>query len=286
MRMTRALPSLESLRIFEACARHGNFSRAAAELGITPAAVSLRIRNLEADLGGSLFDRNGPHVAITRPGAELASRIGEMLELARSAVQACRDRPLRVTVTPTFARWWLAPRLASYQDVPGAAPIRLDVSADIRPPAEFDLAIRSGMGGWEGFDSVELLPILRTPMLSPSLARVHAVETPSDLMRLPLLPDPSWRDWFLLAGLDAVRPTFSTVVYASQDLEASAVCAGAGAGLLSPTLFASLVDGGQLVQPFDHVLQGPDAYHLLTRKGDDRRAVAHFTGWLNDQLRR
>src|SRR2546423_15530522 len=97
---------------------------------------------------------------LTEAGAALAERIGEALALTRAAVAACRDEavPLRVTVTPTFALRWLAQRLPDYQMQAGAAPIRLDVSTDIRPSNQFDIAIRSGRGEWAG-ESHELFPI-------------------------------------------------------------------------------------------------------------------------------
>ena len=102
--MSKRLPSLESLRFVEACVRHGNFTRAAAELGVTPTAVSLRIRDLEAELGADLFHRSGPRIAATEAGAALAGRIGEALEQIRLAVEAFRggeSRALRVTSAPT-----------------------------------------------------------------------------------------------------------------------------------------------------------------------------------------
>ena len=109
--MADRFPSLESLRFFEASARHGNFSRAAGELGVTPTAVSLRIRNLELDLKTRLFTRAGPRISLTKAGAELAGRMGEILTLTRSAVEACRASttsvpPRRPSVSCRWNRSW------------------------------------------------------------------------------------------------------------------------------------------------------------------------------------
>src|SRR5687768_12436628 len=106
---------MESLRVFEASARHGNFTRAGKELGVTPTAVSLRIRELEAELGQNLFVRNGPRIALTDAGSRLAARMAEVMTITRSAAE-CRAAgvTLRITATPTFAAHWLAPRLAAY----------------------------------------------------------------------------------------------------------------------------------------------------------------------------
>ena len=128
--MSKRLPSLESLRILEACVRHRNFTSAAREIGVTPAAVSLRIRNLEAELGTKLFTRSGPRLVATEAALQLASRIDEALRLLRNAVANCRAWPesLRVTSVPSFASRWLAPRLASYHALHGDAPIKVDAS--------------------------------------------------------------------------------------------------------------------------------------------------------------
>ena len=188
--MSKRLPSLESLRFVEACVRHGNFTRAAAELGVTPTAVSLRIRDLEAELGAELFHRSGPRIAATDAGVALAGRIGEALEQIRLAVEAFRggDHALRVTCAPTFGMRWLAPRLARYHALPDAVPIALDVAPELRSPQDFDVAVRTGLGAWRGFQAIALFAVEATPMLSPALLAGRRLSSPADLASLPLLP--------------------------------------------------------------------------------------------------
>lgn len=285
--MHRRLPPLESLRVFEASARHANFSRAANELGVTPAAVSLRVRDLERDLGQRLFVRSGPRIALTEAGAELAARLAEVMALTRSAVAACRstEAPLRVTVTPTFAARWLTPRLPRYHALPDAARIRLDVSIDLRPGDGFDVAIRSGRGDWPELVATPLLPLEQTPMLSPGLARRFAVAAPADLARVPLIPDEKWHAWFRGAGVADPNPTYSPVEYQTQEMAAGAAQEGVGAALLSPVLFAAALAEGRLVRPFSFTLAGPDAYHVLRHRDDQRRSVDHFVQWLCAEAR-
>src|ERR1044072_7945918 len=74
--MRKRLPALESLRVLESCVRLGSFTRAADEIGVTAAAVSLRIRNLEAELGTRLFERSGPRLQATAAAVTLAARVG------------------------------------------------------------------------------------------------------------------------------------------------------------------------------------------------------------------
>jgi len=281
-------PQLESLRVFEAAARHGNFSRAASELGVTPAAVSLRVRMLEDELGRKLFDRHGPRVTLTDSGSALASGIGQALTLAHAAVAACRtsQAPLRVTVTPTLAARWLAPRLPRYRALPGAGPIRLEVSTDLRKRGEFDIAIRSGSGDWPGLRRDYLLPVERTPMLAPGLAKSRAIVTPRDLEALPLLRDENWSAWFREAGIANPRLSFAPVEYTTQEMAAGGALEGAGAVLLSPLLFAPLVAEGRLLRPFPQVLRTGEAYFALCAEEDRRAPVDHFIAWLRAEAGR
>ncbi|MEO7680931.1 MAG: LysR family transcriptional regulator, partial [Sphingomonas sp.] len=261
------LPPLESLRVFEACARRGSFTRGADELGVTPTAVSLRVRALERDLGSTLFERSGPRVTLTHAGEALSQTVGEALMLLRSGVDACRQaKPaLRLSVTPTFAMRWLIPRLAAYRHLDGAATITLDVSTDLRSTVEFDLAIRSGRGGWPGLRSELLMSIRRTPMFSRDFAERRGIVTPSDLLGVPLVQDLAWVVWFDLAGVGGVSSKSVGVEYATQDMAAAAVVRGEGAALLSPGLFGDLVADGILLQPFAEILDEGDGYHLLRR---------------------
>lgn len=273
-------PSLESLRVLDACVRHGSFTKAAAELSITPAAVSARIRNLEADLGATLFERRGPHVTATHAAYALAAKIAAALGLVHSAVDECRAAApqLRITAPPSFATRWLAPRLSHLQTSPDAPKVALDVAVDVRDPRSFDVAIRTGEGPWTGFDAIQLFPVEVTPMVRADLA--VRVRTPTDLASLPLIPHPDWSRWFSEAGFGDIRLVLSEDDYPTHEIVAAAALAGAGAALLSPILYGELLRDGSLVQPFDHTLVGPAWHYLLLHQGDERPTVVRFAEWL------
>lgn len=274
---------LESLRVLAACVKHGNFSRAADELAITPTAVSQRMRALEGLLGVQLFARHGPRLIVTERAAALAAGIEQALSLMRSAVDDCRRArpPLRLTCAPTFAACWLVPRLAAYQALPGADAIALDAGQGLSPPGSFDVAIRSGAGAWPGHHATRLMVEQGTPMLSPSLAAGRDRWTVDALLTLPLIPDPRWPAWFAAAGRPGARPDFVATRFPNYELEARAAAQGLGVALLSPVLFGELLERGELVAPFDACVEGPDSYWLLS-PGDDREA--HFVRWLKAQF--
>jgi LysR family transcriptional regulator, glycine cleavage system transcriptional activator len=275
------LPRLDSLRVLAACTRHGNFSRAAGELGITPAAVSQRIRALEAELGVKLFRRRGPSLITTDRARALGQRVEQALALMRTAVHDCCrvKQPLRVTCAPTFASRWLVPRLATYHTIPGADAILLDNTQTVSPPGSFDVAIRSGVGPWANYRSARLMAEQRTPMLGAKWANRRL--TARKLLDIPLIPDPGWSEWFKLAGIANAKPTFVATRYPNYELEAQAAVQGIGAALLSPVLFADLITQGALIAPFAPALEARGGYWLLW--GDEAND-RHFVRWIKSQF--
>jgi LysR family transcriptional regulator, glycine cleavage system transcriptional activator len=281
--MPKTLPSLESLRVLAACVRLGNFSRAAAELGITPTAVSQRMRALEGQIGVTLFRRHGPKLTTTDRARALGQRVDEALALMHGAVDDCRriKHPLRVTCAPTFAARWLVPRLMSYQGLPGAEPIVLDATQTLSPQGSFDVAIRNGLGPWPGYASVRLLSDEATPMLSPKLIAPGTRMTPKQLLRVPLIPDSRWATWFKLAGLPTAKPRFVAARFPNYVLEAQAAVEGIGAALLSPQLFSQFTAQGTLIAPFSLSVEGPSSYWLLWTP---ESANANFLAWMKAQF--
>ena len=284
--MVKRLPPLESLRILEACVRHSSFTRAANEIGLSAAAVSLRMRNLEQELGVRLFARSGPHLRPTRAAYVLAARVAGTLRDVHAAVTELRSdtQPLRLTTTPSFASRWLAPRLARYHQQPGAVPIQVDCSAELRSGGQFDLAIRTGLGDWPGFAIRRLMPVNATPMLSPALAATLRLDSPADLAKLPLLAHDDWPLWFREVRVRPPRLRYCADEYPTHELDAAAAIAGAGVALLSPLLFASAIRDGQLVQPFAAVVRGPNWHFLLSDPDETRPAVRGFAAWLRGEL--
>ena len=280
-------PSLESLRVLEACVSAGSFARAAERLFLTPAAVSLRIRTLEAELGQPLFIRAGRRVVPTAAASVLANRVREALTGIGDALaefQAATP-PLRLTAPPTFASRWLAPRLARYP-APEASVIEVDVSAEIRDTGAFDVAIRTGRGGWAGLEEYRLAPVEVTPMLSPSLLGTRKLAAPEALADFALLPHPDWQQWFKEAQCatpQALR--FLAVDYPTHELDANAALAGVGVALLSPSLFRPLLTEGRLIAPFPYVLSGPAWHFALIRSNDARQATRQLCAWLCEQAR-
>lgn len=265
------------------CVRHQNFSRSASELGITPTAVSQRMRALEAEIGTELFSRCGPKLTATDQAKALGQQVEDALSLMQAAVENSRRnrRPLRVTCAPTFASRWLLPRLASYQLLPGADAITLDTAQSIAAKGDFDVAIRSGVGPWDGLEAARLLGDLVTPMLSPKWTTENKDLTVDALLEIPLIPDRRWSRWFELAGRPRAKPRFVSTRFPNYELEMEAAVRGIGAALLPAALYWEPRAQGRLIAPFPWAVEGPATYWLLwTRETPE----FHFVRWMKSQF--
>jgi LysR family glycine cleavage system transcriptional activator len=241
------------------------------------------MRALEAQIGVKLFHRHGPRLTVSDQGVALAEDVDAALSLMQTAVNRSqsKQRPIRVTCAPTFASRWLVPRLAEYHATAGSQPITLDATATLLAPSQFDVAIRSGTGPWRGFSTAKLLPELGTPMLSPALLRKKERLSIRRLLELPLIPDGRWSEWFRLAGQADAKPTFGATRFPTYELEALAAVKGVGVALLSPVLFDDLCRRGELVAPFDTVVEGPANYWALW---PEKSETPHFVQWLQKQF--
>lgn len=295
----RKLPPLAAVRVFEAAARHQNFTLAASELGMTQAAVSYQVKALEDRVGAPLFLREKGRAKLTPLGQRLLPQLTQAFDAIEAAFAVTRaedEALLSVTTTFTFANAWLAWRLGGFQLAHPDLAVRLQPSNDMVDlrAGDADLAIRAGDGQWEGLESHLLIPITFTPMASPNfLAEVERelgrMVEPSDLPNLPMItPDDEWWDvWFADAGVpfqDRPRRR-GGLRLDSQANEGLAAMGGQGFVLLTPDFWRGDVAAGRLVQPFAQVSTRGYAYWLVYPP--ERRnlpKVKRFREWLFQEL--
>ena len=291
----RRLPPLSAVRVFDAAARHENFTAAAAELGMTQAAVSYQIRLLEERLGLSLFARAKGRVSLTEAGRRLAPLVAsafDTLDDAFSGLLADDSGLLSISTAQTFASEWLAPRLGAFQVRQPDLAVRL--STDNRlvdfTTGEFHAAIRAGAGHWSGLKCHFLFRFNFSPICSPEFQAEHKLERPEQLLDLPRLSsaDVWWRDWLSLAGVDAPLPsTGAGLTLDNQVMEANAVRAGTGIALMTPMFWRMELATRRLVQPFPQLLVTDLAHWLVypeVRRTQPK--IAAFREWLLAEVRK
>jgi DNA-binding transcriptional LysR family regulator len=266
-----SLPPMECLLAAFAAARLGSFSAAAAELGVTHATISRRVAGAESWAGTKLFDRHGRGVQPTPNGQQLLIRLAQALDQMNAVVdreRAPRRRPVvRLGVTPTFARYWLLPRLAALE----RDDLQIDVVAELRAAdlehGEVDLAIRYGRGGWNFEHEEALFDEHVLPVASPAAFPGFARAEPEEILELPLLFSNDtrlWRGWCAHHELRLHRkPADRALTDTALVLEAAVV--GLGATLWLTSLGPmDKVPAGLVARP-DLMAPAPLRYHLVMR---------------------
>jgi LysR family glycine cleavage system transcriptional activator len=290
------LPPLTAVRAFEAAARHQSFTKAAAELGMTQAAVSYQVKLLEDRLGKPLFHRLPKKVELSETGRRLAPAVASAfqgLHVAFAELRETDDAVLAVTAVHTFATNWLVPRLGAFQQQHPEIAVRIDLSGRNVDFAreEFDLGIRGGRGKWPGLTSHQLIPIAFTPLCSPDfLARHGPWRDPVDMLKAPRLDahDEWWRVWCLAAGIADIPAALpSNVSLDVQSLLGTAAIAGQGVAMLMPAFFSGDIAAGRLVQPFSLMARDDTAYWMVYPEGRKNvRKIRAFRDWITGELER
>ncbi|MFS8046808.1 transcriptional regulator GcvA [Rhizobium sp. BR 314] len=290
------LPSLSALRAFEASARHLSMTLAASELHVTPGAISLQVRDLESALGVRLFERRTRSLALTTDGAEYFATMRTAFRLIREATAALamrsKDTVLTLTCTAGFATHWLVPRLRRFEEAHPDIDLRISAShrmMDFQRDG-IDIAIRHGLGGYEGLASERLLDDEYVPMCTPEMAEALGTSPTADaLANLTLIHDVYRRDWELwlqAAGATRVDATHGPVFTDGMGAY-HAMKAGLGIALMRRSFVEQELAEGTLIAPFPIGLASAFAYHLVYPPGAlERPAIATLRAWLFSEVSR
>lgn len=298
--MARPLPPLNALRAFESAGRHLSFTKAAAELNVTPAAIGHQVKALEELLEVPLFRRLTRALRLTDAGQAALPTLSQGFDkLAQGVEQMRADREsgvLTISVSPSFGAMWLVPRLERFRSRHPDIEIRID-GTDRRVDVardDADVALRYGPGGYSGVRVDWLFGQVNTPVCSPALlSGEHPLRQPDDLRHHTLLhidwkdAEASWRMWLLAAGLHDIDPTRGPR-FSMENMAVQAALDGHGVALIGDMLVADELAAGRLVRPFDLSLstQLTFSYYLLSAKGSaEQPKVAAFRDWLLEEAR-
>ncbi len=293
------IPPLNGLRAFEAAARHLSFTRAAEELNVTQSAISHQIRTLEDRLGVRLFRRLNQALVLTDAGqlllpsvrdafARLAAGLERITEHERSGV-------LTISVAPSFASRWLMSRIGRFRARHPEIHLRISVSQheiDFEREADVDMALRHGLGVWEGlradrFLNDEVFPVCSPALLhGPTPLERPTLEHPADLRHHVLLDDIGhsyWAAWLASAGLSDLKPT-SELVFDEIGIAIEAAENGQGIAMARATLVSEELATGKLVRLFGLSLPGDFGYYVVCpAETADRPKIASFRRWVVEE---
>jgi DNA-binding transcriptional LysR family regulator len=280
--------SLPAVRAFEAAARRGSFRAAAAELNLSPSAVSHAIVKLEKTLGVTLFERNGRSMALTINGETLMHHVRNAFDELRrglESVSAQGPQLLRVHSAPSFAAAWLTPRLPAFLLQHPGIELRLAAGTDYTrfTGDDFDVDIVYGPVRGDGLATIDLPEETVTPLCSPALAR--SITSPADLLRANLIHSDNkqvrWNHWFSINGMSAPAP--QGIRFDRSFLALAAASDGLGVVLESTMLAEREILAGRLVAPLAGLAQ--DVRYVGHRIvfpsfNHQRRIVRSFVEWL------
>jgi LysR family glycine cleavage system transcriptional activator len=288
----RHLPPLPSVRVFEAAARHENFTLAAGELGMTQAAVSYQIRLLEERLGLPLFVRSKRRVTLSEAGRRLAPVVSDAFDRLGEGFADLIDEDesvLAISTAQTFASNWLAGHLGAFQIARPELAVRLQTSNGLVDFArdEADVAIRMGEGQWPGLRRHFLFHHHFTPMCTPDFRDRYGLKMPQDVLRVPrLTPDDEWWEvWLSAAEVALPAERVPGIRLDSQATEGQAAMAGHGIGMLTPMFWKAELAAGRLVQPFPLIACERRAHWLVYPEHKRGRAkIRAFRLWLLGEI--
>jgi len=292
--MPRRLPPLNTLRVFEAAARHESFTRAAEELSVTQGAVSHQVKELESQLGLKLFLRERQRLVITKAGRDYLAVIRDALDRIAIGTERLLQRQttgaLTVSTSPDFAAKWLVHRLGRFSE---AHPeIDLLISATMHhvdfAREDVDLAVRHGDGNWPGLDAARLCAEELFPVCSPALlARRQTLSGPQDILKFSLLhigDRSAWSRWLESVGVGDVEISQGPVLN-RDSMAIDAAVDGQGIALARTTLASWDLLHGRLVMPLTVALKATKTYWIVCPKATAKLPkIEIFRSWLLAQV--
>lgn len=289
----RWLP-LNALRAFEAVGRHLSFTGGAAALSVSQSAMSRHVAGLEQLLGKQLFERDGGKLQLTADGEQLLGEVTKSLDRVERTLNAIREdhvsgRALRLHVPPSMLQLTFMPMLAQFRrDNPE---IRIDVSsAHVTglPASDCDMAIVYDRPNVD--DRVtDLLALVRVaPLCSPETALAAVGKSMSEflceqeLLHLKLDNEPRellWSAYLRQNGIDI--PVEAGLAFDTSIAAARYAMSSGGVILGDVDMFADEIAQGQLVMPFDAVIEDGYGYYLKSHADDlSDPNIAVFRSWL------
>lgn len=292
------LPSLNGLRAFEAAARHLSFTKAAAELNVTQAAISHQIGRLERELRIKLFARRGNDLALTVEGGDYLPRVRNAFQDLRIATDQLRRRNgnqvLTISTLASLASKWLLPRLAAFQEIHPDIDVRISATMDLVNFRDdgIDAAIRYGLGKWPHVRVDWLMADQLFPVCSPALVAKGNLRQPEDLAHHTLLQtsgvtSDDWRLWLTAAGLPATFASSTRLTFDLNFVTIQAAIDGLGVAIGRTTYVAADIAAGRLVVPFDVTLPSTAGFYLVTpQETATAPRIAAFREWLVETMAR
>ncbi len=291
--MKERMPPLQGMYYFYVAASSGSFKQAAAQLFVTAAAVSQQIRQLEEWLGCELFVRQHRRVTLTIEGEQLFQAAEAGFTHLQEGVRRLNNDPhptrLSISTHPTFAQYWLIPRIASFREQNPQLSLLIDPKNELVKFQDglIDVCIRYGHGDYPNLESRWLMDEILYPVCHPNYQKQNSIYTIHDLIRAELiedvLPDMSWEIWFDM--LEATKAP-ATIKYDGSQFVMEGALASQGVALVKHSLAQRFINEGKLVRIDNRAVRSRFSYFLCAPNGYIRYSkLANFSQWMHQQVK-
>lgn len=290
------LPVLNSLRAFEAAARHQSFREAGKELHVGEASISRHIRNLERQIGRELFERHARKIVLTADGQALFGSVSSSFSTMQLAITRLSTSPhperLIISVDPDFASLWLVPKLLEFYAIAPNVPI--EIRAEERTAESLNPGVDCGIHYADAGLKIENGEVLFRsslfPVYAPDLIKGPPLRTPEDLRHHGLLHDRSrieWQEYTQSCGIAAEVNVGSGSLFSGTTYCLDAAVRGQGVAMGDDFLAGLYLSEGRLVRCFEHSFLSKNAYFFIAPYGSAKHPVLEaFRNWLFEGIDR
>lgn len=295
--MSKKLPPLNPLKVFDAVVRTQNLTKAAQELRISQSAVSKQLNVLQTYLGVELFRRERHGISLTHAGQRYAEAVTPAFERLSQATEdlmrAGSDNTLRIQTYTTFAAKWLIPRLSDFNSRHPEITVKITNSvANVDfDRDDVDLAIQMGNGAWARQDSDFLFEDIIEPVCGPGFLRQHAPDAryPQALLRVRLLVSHfrrhDWSTWARLCRYEDEIAHTEQMRFSSSILTWQAAADNLGIAIGQTALLVDDLKMHKLIAPFNLPVKTGLSYYLVRPQLQRHsRKVEIFRSWIAGQL--
>ncbi len=287
--MTYRIPPLNALRAFEAAARHLSFKQAAAELNVTPGAVSQQVKGLEETLGVRLFDRIHNGLMLTSEGQAYLTPIRSAFTNISAATEMVAPKSsgaaLTIGAEANFAIKWLVPKMSAFQRAHPDVRVRIGeaTSAEAVARGEVDIAILKGVSAYGGLRCDLIFQEMMFPVAAPVLLGDDRIDLASVAV-LVTNDQATWTTWLEHAGAPSLAD-LERIDLASRDLAIHTAMAGRGLCMGSSLEEAAALSEGRLTRPFREAVGCGSSYYAVYPPGRADCASEHtFLTWFSSLM--
>lgn len=287
--MGKRLPPLNSLKAFEAAAKHLSFTKAADELFVTQAAISHQIKLLEDFLGFPLFVRKNRALLLTELGQtyflDIRNILRKLADVTDNLKQQNKQKILAIKIPQTFGMHWLVPKLSQFKQKHPDIDVRINGASNDEGllTKEIDVAVYYGRGNWQGLKAERLADANLVILAASSLLQEKPINTFSDLIghtRLHIHNRDNWQILLEKLNLEQINlqhdPVFSHTFMALQ-----AAIHGQGIVLANEFLAQQEIKSGHLQQVLNVTLPDSKAFFVVYDPNREQDPViTAFRDWV------